>query len=66
MLSKRRVVVVVLSEKVIDGSGSQFSLLMSVSRGGLRDCIQLIGLAVLSGGTLYPGKKKVTKGRMVI
>lgn len=29
------------------------------SEGGLRkrNCIQLIGLAVLSGGTVYPGKK---------
>lgn len=54
------------SEKAIDASRWQFCLLMSVSRGGLRrkNYIQLIGLAVLSGGTVYPGKK-VTKGRMI-
>lgn len=47
------------SENVIDASRSQICLLMSVSRGGLRrnNCIRLIGLAVLSGGTVYPGKK---------
>lgn len=47
------------SENVIDASRSQFCLLMSVNRDGLRrnNCIRLIGLAVLSGGTVYPGKK---------
>lgn len=54
---------VVFFEKVINASTSQFGLPISVSREGLRrrNYIQFIGLAVLSGGTVYPGKKKSQK-----